>query len=284
MSPPGAGHLPSTRTHPPARGHSPSARTDPRPQAGDAGVATVTGSLPPRPRPGARPSRALAGSRAARPRAIRITVDVHELRSGIPEGLASLGAVVRTAPLAAGDYALGGGTLVERKRVLDLHTAVGKGRFWPQLMKLRDSCPHPYLLIEGTDIDRGPLHPASVRSICLAVIGQGVPVLRSYQQKDSAIWLYRLALRANRALARRDRPPYAQRPAARGSEETAEAVVAAVPGISTALARALLARFGTVGGVIGAGPQAWLEVPGIGPTRVRALERTFASDAGGGSR
>ncbi|TMM02258.1 MAG: hypothetical protein E6G02_11500 [Actinobacteria bacterium] len=40
-------------------------------------------------------------------------------------------------------------------------------------------------------------------------------------------------------------------------------------------ARALLARFGSVAGVLSAGPEEWLEVPGIGPDRAKALAETL---------
>lgn len=62
--------------------------------------------------------------------AVRVVVDVHEARSGIAEILAELGASVERASLPAGDYAVGAETLLERKRVLDLHAAVLKGRLW----------------------------------------------------------------------------------------------------------------------------------------------------------
>ena len=119
----------------------------------------------------------------------RIIVDVHERQSGIADTLAELGAAIEFAPLPAGDYAVGADTLVERKRVLDLHGAVMKGRLWPQLGKLRGACAFPYLLVEGTDIDRGPLHYNSVRGVCLAAIDQGIALLRSDSQRDSALWI-----------------------------------------------------------------------------------------------
>ena len=99
---------------------------------------------------------------------MKIIVDVHERRSGIADTLAELGAEIEIAPLPTGDYAVGADTLVERKRVLDLHAAVLKGRLWPQLGKLRAACSFPYLLVEGTDLDRGPLHHNAVRGVCLA--------------------------------------------------------------------------------------------------------------------
>src|SRR6266511_5729573 len=113
---------------------------------------------------------------------VRIVADVHEIKSGIPELLEELGAQVECAPLPAADYAVGLDTLVERKRVLDLHGAVIKGRIWPQLGKLRSASAFPYLLVEGTDLDRGPLAPNAIRGVCLAAIDLGIALLRTSQR------------------------------------------------------------------------------------------------------
>jgi DNA excision repair protein ERCC-4 len=193
---------------------------------------------------------------------VKIVVDVHERQSGIAETLAELGAEIEIASLPAGDYAVGAETLVERKRVLDLHAAVLKGRLWPQLCKLRAVCAFPYLLLEGSDIDRGPLHHNAVRGVCLAVIDQGIALLRSGYQRDSALWIHRLAVRCQEVEPAPERPAYAQRPRPKPGEATAEALLSSVPGISSSCARALLARFGSVAGVVAASPAEWLEVPG----------------------
>jgi ERCC4-type nuclease len=209
---------------------------------------------------------------------VKIIVDVHERQSGIAETLAELGAEIEVSALPAGDYAVSADTLVERKRVLDLHAAVLKGRLWPQLGKLRAACAFPYLLVEGSDIDRGPLHHNAVRGVCLAVIDQGIALLRSGSPRDSALWIHRLAVRCQQVEPSADRPAYAQRPRPRPGEQTAEALLSAVPGISTSCARALLARFGSVAAVVAAGPAEWLQVPGIGPDRARALTESFHFD------
>jgi DNA excision repair protein ERCC-4 len=206
---------------------------------------------------------------------VRIVVDVHERQSGIADVLADeLRAEVELAPLPAGDYACGADTLVERKRVLDLHGAVTKGRLWPQLAKLRAAAAFPYLLVEGTDLDRGPLGGAAIRGVCLAAIDQGIALLRSGQPRDSALWIHRLAVRCQRIGPAADRPVYSQRPKA-GGAEAAEALLAAVPGISATSARALLAHFGSVAAVLAATPEEWLEVPGIGRERARSLAATL---------
>jgi DNA excision repair protein ERCC-4 len=206
----------------------------------------------------------------------RILVDVHERQSGIADVLVGeLGADVEFAALPAGDYSVGADTLIERKRVRDLHAAVAKGRLWPQLAKLRAAAAYPYLLVEGTDLDRGPLGVAAIRGVCLATIDQGIALLRSGQPRDSALWIHRLAVRCQRDEAPPDRPAYAQRPKPADPATAAEAMLAAVPGISAASARALLDRFGSVAALVAAGPEGWREVRGIGPDRARSLEETL---------
>ena len=211
---------------------------------------------------------------------VRILVDVHEQRSGIPGLLEGLGAEVELLSLPAVDYALGDHTLVERKAVLDLHSAVRKGNLWPQLAKLRAGCAFPYLLVEGRDLDGGSrgLHPNAIRGACLAAIDQGIALLRSDSKADSARWLHRLAVRCQREAAPAELPPRVPR-AAVPPESVAEAMLAAVPGISTVTARALLERFGSLTGVAEAPRDALLEVPGIGKERTRALAEAFGRSA-----
>src|SRR6266545_1028033 len=86
-----------------------------------------------------------------------ILADVHETRSVVPAMLEALGTHVVTVALDVGDYDVGTGVLVERKSVRDFHEAVVRGRFWRQIGLLRTACPEPYLLVEGRDIDAGPL-------------------------------------------------------------------------------------------------------------------------------
>lgn len=204
----------------------------------------------------------------------RIVADVGEQWSGVPEALESGGVRVSLRRLRAGDYELGNGVCVERKTISDLHHSLERGRLWRQIGLIRRSTRLPYLLIEGGDLDRGPLEPSAIRGACLAVIGQGVAVLMSRDSIDSALWLRLLAERTSGIRPSRDRPVYAQKlkpPAALVSE----AMLAAVPGISVVRARSLLRRFGSVSGVVRAGHEAWMTVPGIGPAGAEALRRAL---------
>jgi len=70
----------------------------------------------------------------------------------------------------------------------------------------------PNLLVAGTDIKRGPLHHDAVRGACVAVIDQGIALLRSGYQRDSALWIHRLAVRCQQIESAAERPGCAQRP------------------------------------------------------------------------
>ena len=200
-----------------------------------------------------------------------IVVDSFEPAEGISAELRRLGANIVRRRLGAGDYDLGSGVRVERKTVTDLHLSLQRGRLWRQVGELRRASRRPYLLVEGRQLDvQGAVGPNSIRGACLAVIGQGVPILRSDGEADSARWLVLLARRSQGARVGRDRPVYAQRPKPH-SKQAAEAMLAAVPGISVVTARALLAQFGSVAGIVAAGEHAWRRVPGVGHVRARSL-------------
>jgi Helix-hairpin-helix domain len=147
------------------------------------------------------------------------------------------------------------------------------GRLWRQIGDVRRASRTPYLLIEGPDLDDGPLTPAAVRGVCLTIIGHGVPILWALDGEQSAVWLDRLASRASAPQAR-DRPVYAQIRKPRG-DRVPEAMLAAIPGTSTKRAAALLAAFGSVSAVGTARIDELLRVRGIGPTEAQRVREAF---------
>jgi Fanconi anemia group M protein len=196
-----------------------------------------------------------------------VIVDSRERESRILVALRQLGVPTETRRLAVGDY-VAGAALVERKSVRDLHLSIIEKRFWFQIGGLLRARHHPYLLVEGPDLDAGPLRPESVRGAILAVNELGISVIRSDAPCDSALWLKLLATRDRRR--RRSTRVFAP-----NSSAAPEAMLAAVPGISAVTARALLDRFGSVEAVLEAGPAGWLSVRGVGPKRIRALTETL---------
>jgi ERCC4-type nuclease len=200
---------------------------------------------------------------------VTVTVDVHELRSGVPKRLEELGIAVVPKRLPVGDYIVGNGAVVERKSVLDLQDSLVKGRFWAQIGKLRTTATWPYLLIEGPGLAQGPVNAESLRGLWLAVTDLSITVLSSKDSTETALWLRRLAIRRQQPVSR-DRPPYAQR-FTRARPHPAEAALATAPGISVKTARLLLERFGSLIDVASAGRDEWQSVPGVGPNRAASL-------------
>ena len=207
-----------------------------------------------------------------------VTADVFERGSGIPAALQRLGARVTVEPLTAGDYRVGGGVLVERKTVADLHGSLGRGRLWAQIGKIRDEAVSPFLLVEGDQLDAGPRHPNATRGALLAIVELGVTILWSRDPADSALWLHRLAVRHARKTSARARSRRIPELTAPGIE-----VLAAVPGISTQTAGVLLRRFGSIGGLLAAGPERWADVEGVGAVRAHALATALLNGIEGAS-
>jgi DNA excision repair protein ERCC-4 len=113
------------------------------------------------------------------------------------------------------------------------------------------------------------------------LVEDGFTVLHSLDVEDSAAWIVRLAKRARRGAPtkRADGP----RRAPRHPSAQAEAMLSVVPGISAAMARSLLAAYGSLAAVAAAAPEGLRRHPGIGRVRAarlaEALHGGFARDA-----
>jgi ERCC4-type nuclease len=203
-----------------------------------------------------------------------VVFDHREEPGGVPTALGDLGISVRRVTLPAGDYAIGRQTLIERKTVRDLHISVATRRFWGQLNRLRSSCAHPIVLVEGDDLDAGPLTSDGIRGVIVALCDRGVPVLRSRDPRDSAAWIHSIARSRSSNKRVRITPPY-RRPS-RVRDPVGVEVLRAIPGITLSNARNLLACFGTVRAIADA-PLAELQaVAGIGAARSSAIRDALA--------
>jgi ERCC4-type nuclease len=197
---------------------------------------------------------------------LTIVADVREASAGVGAALVALDVRVVWRRLHVADYALNGNVGVERKTVSDLHGSIIGGRLWRQVTAMKTAFARSYLLVEGVNLDGGPLSADAVRGALLALTDQEVVVLRSLSKRDSAVWLRRLACRAERTHYRPRRRAYVRAP-------TQVALLSSVPGISPTVATALLARFGSLVAIASVDEARLQEVPGIGPTRARTVRR-----------
>lgn len=195
-----------------------------------------------------------------------VLVDHRERGSAIPAALSAAGLDVELVDLPVGDYVLGAGLAVERKGPHDLGASIRDGRIFDQAVRLQSTFPQAVLLIEGEP--RGIAEDAWRGAVC-RLIEDGFTVLHSLDAEDSAAWVVRLAKRA-----RRTGPTsltHGPRRSPRHPSAQAEAMLSVVPGISTTMARSLLAAYGSLAGVAAAAPDGLRRHPGIGPVRAARL-------------
>jgi DNA excision repair protein ERCC-4 len=202
-----------------------------------------------------------------------VLVDHRERGSSIPEALVAAGLDVRLTDLPVGDYVLGPGLAIERKGSMDLGASIRDGRIFDQAVRLQSTFTQAVLLIEGEP--RGIAEDAWRGAVC-RLVEDGFTVLHSLDVEDSAAWITRLAKRARRAgpTTRTDGP----RRAPRHPSAQAEAMLSVVPGISTTMARSLLAAHGSLAAVAAAAPEGLRGHPGIGRVRATRLAGALHGD------
>ena len=193
-------------------------------------------------------------------------VDYRERGSSIPDALVAAGLDVRLTDLPVGDYVLGLGLAVERKGPDDLGASIRDGRVFDQAVRLQSAFAQAVLIMEGEP--RGIAEDAWRGAVC-RLIEDGFTVLHSLDAEDSAAWIIRLAKRARRA----EPTTHTEGPrrAPRHPSAQAEAMLSVVPGISTSMARSLLAAYGSLAAVAAAAPEGLRAHPGIGKVRAARL-------------
>jgi DNA excision repair protein ERCC-4 len=202
-----------------------------------------------------------------------VLVDHRERGSTIPKALVAAALDVRLTDLPVGDYVLGPGLAVERKGWKDLVASIRDGRIFDQASRLQSTFPQAVLLVEGKP--RGFARDAWRGAVC-RLVEDGFTVLQSVDAADSAAWIIRLAKRARRA----GPTPHAEGPrrAPRHPSAQAEAMLSVVPGISTTMARSLLAAYGSVAAVAAAAPEGLRRHPGIGRVRAARLAEALHAE------
>ena len=207
---------------------------------------------------------------------VRIVVDSAERRSAVYRVLADLPEVeLEVSRLPVADYLLGGDLAVERKTVDDFAASIADRRLFAQVAALTEAYARPVVLLEGTlAAARTRMHPNALRgALSYLVAIAGLAVLPAADAEESALLLVQLARHAQHGLKR---PPetVAKRGAA-GLADRQERLVAALPEVGPALARTLLAFFGSPAAALAASEAELQAVPGIGPARAAAIRRTL---------
>jgi ERCC4-type nuclease len=204
-----------------------------------------------------------------------IVVDANESMCGLAEILARDWDLVAVRKLHAGDVAVGSRILIERKTAADYVASLADGRLFRQASCIAASAARPVLILEGDSgaLD-GRIEPGARRGIELAItVGFRIPILRTRDLPDTAVWIRHLAAQEARRSSRRrlqSRPSTdssigdSRVPLERVAPETVEAL-AALPGVGRVRAVAIARHVGTLSELCRLGVRDLMAIPGIGP-------------------
>jgi len=197
-------------------------------------------------------------------------VDSQEKRSGVGPRLSRMGFFVRTKKLPAGDYALPGSFLIERKEANDFVTSIMNGHLFHQAELLASQVDRPLMILEGSlDEIYSAIDPESIAGAMSAlVLFYGITILPSPDVDGTARLIGRLLRHATRGLGyeipmRTDKPRY--------DSEAALFLVEGLPGVGPGMARKLLQHFGTPSRVFAASANELRAAKGVGPTTTASI-------------
>ena len=178
---------------------------------------------------------------------------------------------VQLAQLKAGDYAIGGSLLFERKTIQDLVVSIFDGRLFSQAQRLSTSGARGVLIVEGPISglsDQGMTWEAIQGALVTVAVFYGVPVLWSRDARDTVnTMLYAAQQARTRASGALRRPGY--RP--RGKRARQLFILQSLPMVGPERARRLLDRFGSIRAVMQAGIDELNAVEGIGKVVATAI-------------
>jgi len=197
---------------------------------------------------------------------ISVIVDDRECRGAVLPALhADDRFSVQIERLGCGDYRVDERFLFERKSLPDLVQSIVSGRLFRQALRLVEQKDvWPALILEGTsrDLATSQMSWEAVQGALVHVnLILGLPVLRTRNASDTANTMA-YAARQHRALIRGGLSRKGRRP--RGKRALQHHVLQSLPGVGPARAERLIDHFGSVRAAVGASPEEWAELDGIG--------------------
>lgn len=214
--------------------------------------------------------------RPSRAEKIAVVADDRERPSGIPDLLAARPEVEPTIErMDAGDYAVQGAVLIERKAAADFAHSLTDGRLFAQASRLASGRIRPAYIIVGDSqawaSARVPRHALQGALITLMLVFD-IPVFRALDAEEAA----NLILYVGRQMARLRNPGrvlFHQSKAKRRRTRQLR-LLQNLPGVGPRRAQELLDHFGSVRACLGATAEDLAEIRGIGRSTARRIVET----------
>ncbi|MEM3030881.1 MAG: ERCC4 domain-containing protein [Candidatus Micrarchaeia archaeon] len=206
-------------------------------------------------------------------RHIEVFADEHE--SGVPEVLASMNVVVRKTVLPVGDYILSERVVCERKTRDDFENSIMDGRLFHQAGRMLADFPRALVVIEGERFAERVGKSAVLGAIAALIVDYGVSVFFTRDEEKTAELLYAIARREQLGEKREVRLLGEKR--AWSLAQRQQLIIETLPNVGPKLAKALLARFGSVEKVFKASEKQLQEVEKIGEKKAREIRRVITA-------
>jgi len=205
---------------------------------------------------------------------LKISVDYREKTSGIVELLNRSGFIVRVKKLPACDYIIGNEIGIERKTAKDFIISIIDGRLFTQAASMKRAIPRPVFILEGNpftanrNIDRAAIQGAMVS---IQVIWH-IPIVHSKSLKHTCQlmgWMGQQFVKLSDGIS----PRSGHRPKRQLSKQLY--VLQGLPNVGPTLSKKLLGHFKSVRNVMTANEKKLLQVDGIGPKKVKAIQKVL---------
>ncbi|MFQ5941361.1 MAG: ERCC4 domain-containing protein [Nitrososphaerales archaeon] len=207
---------------------------------------------------------------------VRIVADERERKSGIPDELARLNALVDFKQLDVGDYLVAPDCAVERKSVRDLMNSIYDRRLFVQCSELTTQYTKPILIVEGPAdfVEKLTDNPMVFYGALVSIaLDFRMAIIHTASKKATARVLFTIA---NRALKNNKIGPLLRK-IKKGSPINVQqlSILASLPGVGDRLAVKLLKKFKTPIKALNASTAELARIEGMGYARAVKLRKVL---------
>lgn len=202
---------------------------------------------------------------------LKIQVDTRESRAHVAEYLQKNTEVELTFQhLPIADYAVNDSFLFERKTLPDLVASIKDGRVFKQACCLAAAPQRGIIILEGSSacLRKSNMHRAAIQGLLIKIsVFLNIPVLRAKDAEESArliLYTVRQSQKLTGSVNNHTRHFPHKRPKAK--QKTQQFILQGIPGIGPSRAKALLNYFGSVEAIFSANAEELSAVSGINQT------------------
>ena len=205
-----------------------------------------------------------------------IYADSREGSSRVLRELEQLNVDIKVKSLAVADYQVSDEVAIERKTNNDFVSSIMDKRLHKQAKELVENFKKPLMIIEGSELYSGYIHPNAVRGAMASIaVDFGIPIIPTRSPEDTAAMINRIAIREQTHEKSDIQIRTEKKPLTTWEQQLY--IVESLPNVGPVTARKLLEKFQSVRGVINASEDDLKKVEGIGDKIAKSILRVVDS-------